>query len=221
MAKVELFIITVFFIGLNLCTVYGKAQDYDEQTFIGGVSLGANFAQVDGDNFAGYHKPGLNGGLIVFSKLSTKTALGLELTYSQKGSRAGASQLPRKANDQNTILTDYRIQLNYLEVPLYLSYFDKRRNNIGAGLAYGQLVRSKETYRNESGTVYENDAKLFPFRKFDLSYVINGSLQVYKNLFINMRFSYSLVKIRSSYNYITGRPEQFNNVYTLRLQYLF
>lgn len=221
MAKVKQFVLLHFFLGLNLFTVYGKAQDYDEHTFIGGASLGANFAQVDGDNFAGYHKPGWNLGLLVFAKTSEKTALGMELTLSQKGSRAGATQLPRKANDQNTILTDYRIGLNYLEVPVYFSYFDKRRNNIGAGIAYAQLVQSKETYRDENGNVFENDAKLFPFRRFDLSYVLNGSLQVYKKLFINMRFAYSLVKIRSQYNYITGRPEQYNNVYTMRLQYIF
>ena len=145
----------------------------------------------------------------------------MELTYAQKGSRAAGGQLPRLANDRNTVLTDYRIKLNYLEVPVLFNYFDRHKSNFGAGILYGQLVKSKETYRDQTGALYENDAKLFPFRKYDLNLVLNGNIKVWKKFFFNLRFNYSLLSIRSQYNYLTGRPQQFNNTWCTRVMYMF
>ena len=58
----------------TLATVNAVAQNpdsyYDEvpRTFYGGLIAGANFTQVDGDNYAGYHKVGLNAGGIVYTR---------------------------------------------------------------------------------------------------------------------------------------------------------
>lgn len=205
---------------LNLYTLSGQAQYSDTRIFTAGFVLGMNFSQVDGDNFAGYHKGSLNAGIITFARTSDQTAFSMELLLSQKGSRAGVNQVPRRANDQNTILTDYKIKLNYLEIPILFNLFDKKRNHIEGGLSYGRLVGSKETYRNENGFVYENDAKLFPFRKSDFMYTLGGTARVWKNFFVNIRFSYSLVSIRNQYNFITGRPQQFNNMWTTRIVYM-
>lgn len=208
---------------LNLYTLPARAQSLDdeERTFFGGLTAGANFSQVDGDNFAGYHRVGWNAGVVVFAKLSGSFAGGMELLFAQKGSRAGQNQLPKWANDQSTVLTDYKIQLNYAEVPVTINYFDKRRNHFGAGLAYAQLVSSKEKYRDGQGLIYEQDAKLFPFKKFDLSCVLTGSAHLWKGFYMNIRFQYSLLTVRNSYNFLTGRPEQYNNLWCTRLVYLF
>ena len=51
---------------LGLALVKTNAQSYykdDERTFYGGISFGAVFSQLDGDNFAGYHNIGLTGGV--------------------------------------------------------------------------------------------------------------------------------------------------------------
>lgn len=223
MAKIAQFIISAFFLGLFLYTPCAFAQYYDEndRTFFGGLTAGTNFSQVDGDNFAGYHEAGWNVGAIVYTRLMEQLAVGLEPNYAQKGSRAAQSQLPKLANDQNTILTDYKIKLNYLEVPIMLNYFDKRRNNFGAGFSYGQLASSKETYRDSGGNIYEQDAKLFPFRKMDINFLLNGNAHLWKGFFFNLRFSYSLISIRNAHNYVTGRAEQFNNTWTTRFIYIF
>lgn len=220
-AKVKQIRVLALLVVFNLFTQYGKAQYNDEPTFLAGATAGFNFSQVDGDNFAGYHRAALNLGLVVFAKTSNKTALSTEMLLSQKGSRAGATQLPRRANDQQTILTDYRIKLNYLEIPLLFNYFDSRKNNFGAGLSYGQLVKSKETYRDGNGNVFENDAKVFPFKKRDVMLIFNGSVGIYKNLQMNIRFGYSLLPIRDQFNYITGRSEQYSRMWTTRLIYMF
>jgi hypothetical protein len=111
--------------------------------------------------------------------------------------------------------------LNYLEVPLLLNYFDKKKNNIGLGLSYGQLVASKEIYKDGFGNSYEQDAKLYPFKKYDINLLLNANAHIWKGLFFNVRFQYSMLTVRSQYNYLTGRPEQFNNLWCTRLMYIF
>lgn len=206
-----------------LCTVCAKAQLSElDHTFFAGAVLGANYSQVDGDNFAGYFKMGLNTGLITFAKFSNHIAGSVELLYSPKGSKASGTQVPRLANDRSTVLTDYKIQLNYLEVPVLLNFFDKRGNHFGAGISYNQLVRSRETYRDGFGNLYENDSKLYPFRKMDVEGMLDVSLKVWKQLHFDIRYAYSLVYIRQSYNWLTGRPPgQVNNLWTTRFVYMF
>ena len=209
--------------GLFLYTpcVYSQFKNDDERTFHGGLSLGTSFAQVDGDNFAGYHKVGIQAGGLLWIKLADGATFSMEMLYSQKGSRAALTQLPKLGNDLSTIITDYRIQLNYLEVPLAINYFDKQANHIGVGLSYNQLVRSRETYRDQFYNLFEQDARLYPFRKYDVNLQLNAGAHLKGGFFLSIRYAYSMLSIRNSYNYITGRPQQFNNLWTTRLMYMF
>ncbi|MEZ5045784.1 MAG: porin family protein [Chitinophagaceae bacterium] len=207
-----------------LYTPCAQAQivvDDDEHTFYGGLIGGVNFTQVDGDNFAGYHKVGWNAGAVIYTSLGESVFASLELLYAQRGSRAALSQLPKMANDQSTVLVDYKIKLNYAEVPILIHYFDKKSNHIGAGLSYAHLVRSKEIYKDANGALYEQDAKLFPFRKFDINLIINANVHLWKGFYFNPRFQYSLLSVRNAHNYITGRAQQFNNTWALRAMYIF
>jgi hypothetical protein len=223
MAKLVQNRLVIIILSLFLYTPCAYAQYYDEsdRVFYGGLVAGTNFTQVDGDNFAGYHKAGWNAGVVVYARLIDRLALSMELLYAQKGARASLSQLPKRANDQSTIMTDYKIKLNYLEVPVLFNYFDKRKSNFGAGLSYAQLASSKESYRDDFGNIYEQDAKLYPFRKFDVNFILNGNAHIWKGLFFNLRFQYSLFSVRNAHNYLTGRAEQFNNIWCTRLMYTF
>ena len=223
MAKLSQFTLWLVFLSGILYTYDCRAQfnAEDDRTFIGGLAFGGNFSQVDGDNFAGYHKAGWNAGVIVYSKLADQFAASMELLYAQKGSRAGQNQVPKRANDQSTILYDYKIKLNYAEIPILLNYFDRRKSNFGAGFSYAQLFSSKEIYTRDGGVVVENDAKLFPFRKFDINLVLNGNAHIWNGFFLNLRFQYSLLSVRNAYNYVTGRENQFNNVWCTRVVYIF
>lgn len=210
------FFLTTWVLILFTCCAY--AQDEDDRTFFGGLTLGGNFTQVDGDNFAGYNKVGINAGVVVFARLGERVAAGMELLYSQKGSRSTKARL---ANDQSTVLVNYRIRLNYAEVPLTLNYFDNKKNHFGGGIAYAQLFSSKETYQDGFGAKYEQDAKLYPFRKFDLNFLLHGSAHIWKGFYLNLRFQYSLLSIRNAHNFLTGRAEQYNNMWSTRLTYIF
>jgi hypothetical protein len=210
---------------LYLFTNFAYGQYGDDKLFYGGVILGTNFTQVDGDNFAGYHKVGINGGFIVYAKLGQYVAASMELLYAQKGARASNGQLPARSLDQSTVFTKFYNKLNYAEIPIMLNYFDEKKSNFGAGFSYSQLVSSKESYTTSSGAVIENGATLYPFRKYDLNFLLNGNAALYKGLFLNLRFAYSLISIRNggSRNLLTTNQARqiSNNIWTFRLMYMF
>lgn len=188
------------------------------RTFYGGLLLGTNFAQVDGDAYAGYHKVGLNVGGIVYTRLSEHAAVSLEILFSQKGARG--NQL--KELSSGSVLSKYAINLNYAEIPVMFNYFDRRRSHFGAGFSYSQLVSANEVIEVSNNTSTTSlDASAYPFRKNDFNVVAGGNLHLWKGLFLNARFQYSLLTIRKNFYPGFGRAEQYNNLWAVRLMYLF
>lgn len=214
--------------GLTCFVVTARAQnpsDYYEETprtFYGGLVVGANFSQLDGDNYAGYHHVGINAGGIVYTKFDEHLAASIEILYSQKGSRAHREQ----GTANGATIVSYHAILNYAEVPLQLCYFDRRRSHFGGGISIARLVSVKEDGQlvNSSAVV---DFDKYPFRKMDYNFIIGGSLHLWQGLFLNARFQYSLVPVRKGHigaelpPEYAGRNEQFNNMWTVRLMYLF
>ncbi len=188
----------------------------DPRTFYGGVLAGANFSQVDGDSYAGYHKVGFNIGGIVYTQFAEHLAASLEILFSQKGSRGHKTQ----ESGTGTIITGYNIDLNYAEIPIQINYFDKRKSHFGGGFSYSQMISSRERIvTNPPDPAIAG--KEYPFRKSDINFVLGGNLHLIKGLFLNARFQYSLIPIRKDIPPGYGRAEQFNNVWTVRLMYLF
>jgi hypothetical protein len=199
-----------------------NAQSYYEETqrtFYGGLLAGTNFTQVDGDNFAGYHKVGLNVGGIVYTQFAERFAASLEILFSQRGSRAHQTQ---PSNRQQFLISKYNIDLNYAEVPIMLNYFDRKKAHAGAGFSYAQLISSKETVVTTDASVNAIDLNdQYPFKKYDVNFLLGGSLHLYKGIFLSLRFQYSLLPVRKSIHPELGRAEQYNNSYVLRIMYLF
>lgn len=199
-----------------------QAQNYyieESNTFFGGPILGANFTQVDGDNYAGYHKAGINVGGIVFTKFAERFAASLEILYTQKGSKG---HVPIRSNSSTYEIQKYGINLNYAEVPIMLHIMDKRKSMFGMGLSYSQLVSSKETITTNSQAFNDTvDLSRYPFKKYDLNFIIGANLRIYKGFYFNLRFQYSLLPIRKDIYKEFGRAEQYNNLYTLRFIYIF
>lgn len=185
------------------------------RTFTGGVIFGTNLCQVDGDNYAGYYKVGINAGAVLYARLNDKFSTSLELLYSQKGSRSNMEKL--STNKLYTIVKQ-GISLNYVEFPVMLNYFDKRKSHLGAGLSYSRLISSKETLTTAPGIAY--DESKYPFRKDDLNFVAGGQLHLVKGLYLGLRFQYSVYPVRKEFDPEFGRAHQYNNMWTLRLMYL-
>ncbi len=207
-----------------------KAQNpssyYEEnpRTFYGGLILGGNFSQVDGDNYAGYHKVGLNGGGIVYANLANHFAASMEILYSQKGSKSnGVSAIT--TNGSTYDVQKYNINLNYAEVPLQLNYFDRRKSHFGGGFSISQIISSKETVETNPAFPNPDTLNNFKFKKTDLNFILGGSMHIWQGFFLNLRFQYSILPIRKNQDIYPGlRPggrDQFNNLWTLRVMYLF
>lgn len=211
-------IFTAFCIALAVCAGYNaRAQNYyeDERTFYGGLIVGTNFSQVDGDNFAGYHKVGYNLGGIVYTKLDEHVAVSMEVLYTQKGAKSKGYY----AVNPGLYITDYGITLNYAEVPIMFNYFDKRKSHFGAGISYSRLGTAKEYLTTNPASYVKLED--YPFKKNDYNLLLSGSLHCWKGLFLNMRFQYSILSIRDHIPQNYGRGQQFNNVVSIRLMYLF
>ena len=222
-----LLIITVILIALGPVT---HAQDEDDdgphmyiehpRVFYGGAIIGANFAQVDGDYFAGYHRIGLNAGGIVYAQIAKHLALSMEILYSQKGSK---SNIPEPSLTlTNTYITKYGIALNYAEVPIMINYFDKRKSHFGVGVSYGRLVSSSETLQVDSSNIVRTVDlnNKYPFTANALDVLAGFELHLWKGLFLNVRFQYSIIPIRTNLPPDYARADQFNNLWVMRLMYL-
>jgi hypothetical protein len=189
----------------------------DPKTFVGGFVAGTNFSQVDGDSYRGYKKMGFNAGAILYAQLKPQLAASIEILYVQKGAISNGAQLSR---GNITQINKQNISLNYAEIPIQINYFDQKKSHFGAGFSYAQLIGSREEI-NVSSSSIKYDPDKYPFKKMDINLVLTGQLHVYKGLFAGLRFQYSMISIRDNVDPLFGRSEQFNNVFALRLMYLF
>ncbi len=204
-----------FFLSACLLTLFFSETGY-AQRIIGGASLGINLTQVDGDEYYGFHQAGINVGPSVYIPFGKKRkwAVGFELLFTQKGSYHKGS----------TDTTTYRLRLSYAEIPVLVTFTDKKIIAAGAGFSYGQLVGASET---EFGKRTETSAQ-GPFTSGDISVLGQVQFRIYQRLWLDLRYQYSMVKIRTKEFVNTNTipvqswtRDQYNNVITVRLSYYF
>lgn len=210
-----LFLILLTFTAINVSA----------QIIKGEAIAGLNLTQVDGDEVFGFRKFGANlgaGVLIPFGKKG-KWDVSLETLFTQKGSY----QKPQYEDsiDNGQVLTgEYKLRLNYVEVPLMVMYTDKELISFGLGLSWGRLFGVKEWEHGE--IVPTTTLRNGPYSKNDFSVLADIRIRIWKALKINLRYQYSMVKIRTR-EFTSKDPniepkirDQFNNVISLRLIYV-
>lgn len=215
------YIITTCLLLLGACSI-SNAQSYyieNERTFHGAVYAGGNFTQIDGDNYAGYSKMGLNVGGALYMFVNESFATSLEILYTEKGSRSKSNDLRRV---DGILIKKFNAKLNYTEVPLLLHYFTKQRSHFGGGFAFSRIITSEqEIDATPISSIYSEGF----FRQYDFSFIVNSNLRLWKGLFLNARFQYSLINMAKpeivNQSPVFGRSEQYNNVWTFRLMYMF
>jgi hypothetical protein len=217
-AKVNRLLGLIGIFALSFSTQMAYAQDSDDEMrqFFGGLSAGSNFSQVTGDYMEGWNRFGLNVSGFTYFKLAEQFAGCFEMSYSQKGSRPKQSELPYPSRSGTKFYNKVGISLPYAEVPLTFNYFYKGESHIGAGLSYGRLFNAKEWYDTiRTETIY-------PFKKGDVSFVLNGNIRATKHWYVNFRLTHSLLNIRDKENMLVPhRTMQQNKLLTLRALYLF
>ena len=195
-------------------------------SFDGGIIFGTNFTQVDGDTYWGYHKVGLNTGGTVYIHFTPKIGVSMEMLYSEKGSRAASADMSQALG---LYIMQYHINLNYIEIPLtfhlkekVMIYEKKREMDFELGASYARLISYSEWAETDQPVLINHDINWF--NSVDINYVVGASVKLLKNFYINARYQYSAVKIRSAdrvplgFSYGDG---QYNNVCVLRLMYYF
>lgn len=207
---------------LLMVVIYNaQAQSYNEEYHLptAGLLAGLSISQVDGDGYKGYNKAGITGGGVLFvpfgdmdMPVDGTIALSMEVLFSQKGSR-GVSPIPGAG------VLSQKINLQYAEVPLQLNFYrGARKSGFGAGFGIGYLATAEELVDRGGGQVIKNG---LPFRKFDFSFVLTGNIHLWRGFFLSPRFQYSMLSVRNNNGMYGGRNEQFNNVVSFRLMYLF
>lgn len=240
---------TITLLILFLCTA-GFSQ-----RFIGTVIFGGNATQVNGDQVAGFYKFGVNAGMSVSLPLDNQFRWfgTIELLYSQKGAYQSAERANAIGNvyglspnhsliwhneNRNLGFNDkikYKLVLDYVEVPVVFHYEDPRSGcSLGAGFAWGRLVRAKEI---ENGWTTTTTVRSGMYHRNDWSVIADARVRLYKGLRLGFRFQYSMVPLRvrlfnpfdikevdsNSKEVQNGEilRKQYNYMLTLRLTYSF
>jgi hypothetical protein len=181
---------------------------FSQLEFSGGIELGAATSQVSGDALSGFDKFGLSAGPFIRTTFSEKSSAKLGILYLNKGSK-------KNADPDNGDLITYAIRLNYVEVPITYSY---SINNIRAegGLAIARLVSSSEL-----GTDGRERDFIFPFEKMDFSVVLGASYYFSENIFVNGRWSQSIIPVRKSPNVVNSASFYEAGMYNTAFQLMF
>lgn len=206
---------------MSIFTTESRAQIVQGECF-----LGLNLSQIDGDKAYGYKRLGFHGGVgaivPIYQKKDFSIDAALEVAFNQRGSH----QRQQYLEDENGNTGEYDIYMNYLEVPLVFYFSDKRIYSLGIGASYGRLVGLKEYEHGRPTDVnltYNGEDK---YNLNDFCVVADAKIRLYERLKLGVRFQYSMAKIRTRDFYkINGEfdctRDQFNNVVTARLIYVF
>lgn len=197
------------------------------QRILGALSAGINLSQVDGDEKYGFKKVGFNGGpsvIIPFGREGRWTVT-MELLFSMNGSyQKGGAYVPDSLADTGmpASYNGYKLNLNYIQVPVMVHFTDKKIIAGGLGFAYGQLVNVREW---EDGERIETTTLQGPYTLADFQVLADVRVRIWKKLWADVRYSYSLLPIRTrDFTNVTETRvwtrKQYNNVITLRFTYI-
>ena len=180
------------------------------QGFGAGFIAGVSTSQVSGDNLSGFNKAGLALGGLSSLQISEHSFLQAEILYIQKGSAKTAR--PDKGD-----LVSYKMQINYVEVPLSYIYRYNKKLDLEAGLSFGRLVFNRE--EDENGILPEQRT----FHDFELAAHAGLSYPLTRNLRLHWRYSNSILPIRPHLSGETYRLNrgQYNSVLIFTLRYTF
>ena len=180
------------------------------QRFHAGVIGGISTTQVAGDQLSGFNKAGLIAGGFVNTPLADKTSLQMEIIFIQKGSRK-----PVEPDNNNEF---YVMRLSYFEVPLLFKWQMTPKLNLEFGPSVGALIFPEE--EDQLGIERYKP----PFKKIDFSGNIGLSYPLSEKLFVNSRYSNSIIPIRdfpTGYAFAFFNRGQYNTVLTFTLFYQF
>lgn len=182
------------------------------QRFDAGIIAGFNGSQVEGDSFKGYNKAGILAGLFVQTDIAPAIVAGMEIKYSQKGSR-------KRYDPKQPEIEKYIMRLGYIDIPFFMGFRTNDQSMLIAGIAPGILIQSKEI--GAYGEFPPQDQH--PFKNFDLEPFVGFRFDFLDQMAVDLRMGLSVIPIRDrpgTTNYY-WQNSQFNNVISLAVYYQF
>jgi hypothetical protein len=176
--------------------------------FKAAVLGGVTAAQMDGDNFTGYDKFGLQFGARGIVLLSRHLQLNVELLYSQKGARVEAN--PKILYPKKTRV----LELNYAEVPILLRYSTKEEGKgtfLEGGFSFARLLGSA-IQEDTSVIIHTFTAIQDDFKRNELSLIAGVGQQLTQHIGLGIRTTISL-------SYVIDQRDKFQEPITIGSYY--
>lgn len=195
-------IITLLFLFFSLTNAF--AQGKFQGTILGGFTT----SQIDGDELLGFHKFGLTAGAKVTYPFKPKFEGSVEVIYSQRGSKG-------KLLGSNGVTSN--IQLNYFELPVYISVRDwyvekgdyyKMRGHFG--FSYASLISS-----SVQDLPYESSL----FNNSNFSWLIGATYSFTPKLAMTARYTRGISKLLVDENIQIGHLLTY--FWAIRAEYNF
>jgi len=164
------------------------------QSFTGGLKLGFDISQVDGDRRGGYSAIFPTGSLYAQTSFGDeqRASLALGVSYIRKGSKE------IKKDEYGDITSIFAIRLQYIELPLTFSwqmnkfkiprlvdYTFKNKFCLEAGVSYAYLMKAEV---NEGQGFLAPDKAFF---NYDCGIHLGLKYYIGEHFFLNYRFSYT------------------------------
>lgn len=166
------------------CSGFTFSQEAQKQIFTLKPAIGINGAQIHGDNYSGFDKAGVFGGMAINAELNKRSSIELGFYFSQKGAR-------HNPNPEKNDYSFYYVNMNYIDLPLSFRYYLNKDYFVTGGPSMAFLA----SYREE--TERGNWTGVYPFETFE--YGINFGLgkKIKDKFFFEVRTSNSLLPVRS------------------------
>lgn len=179
---------------------------------------GLNLSQIDGDEQAGYTYPGARAGVGVMVRFHKYMSVNTGIIYSMKGAY-------KKLNANETPQQTFRVQWDYVQVPLMFNVHDKKLFMASVGLGFNYQVRNKVMHQIDSLNTglreITNSALKTPEpNKFDLTGMAGFQFLIKKVFGIGAQFEYSFIGLRPSAGLNTKVKKMYNNTITIQLMYI-
>jgi hypothetical protein len=172
------------------------SQDNRNNVFTLKPALGLNGCQIHGDSYSGYDKLGLFAGIGINARINERTSFELGFYFSQKGSR-------HNPNPKIGDYTYYRVNLNYIDLPLSLRYEVNTKYFVTLGPSIAYLFSFNENIN------YTDVSYLYTFNKLETGLNIGLGRKIANKFYVEVRCSNSILPIR---NYgITGNLIPYTN----------
>jgi len=152
-------------------------------------------AQIDGDQLAGYNKPGLIAGVAMELPLSKHIGAQLEMMYCQKGVRSTSKSLYYSV-----------IRLSYIDISGVVNIYLGPKWVLQPGFSYAILFRA----RADAALGFVDAKDLF--NSSDKCLLLGAEFKLAPKTNVGLRYGYSLTSIRPDANW-------YNNTLSLSLRF--